>query len=267
MSQSKRCNGMRGMSIGSSNRSSMSSNNRSSYSADSNSGLMNADGVLVNDRGLHNMLDRVDSVGLGDSVGLFNLDSVGLSHMFVNNDFSFDRDGHGNRDLNGVFVYLKLRLNASDSGGDFGVGADRGSNSLDSDSICRSRSLVGGCRRDSSIRCRSSRDDRGSNGDSGLGGLGLTSNIGVRSSLADRLVLSISVSGLNSLGTHLDLTVANNFMVGLSNGGSSMHKFLDTVAYNSRGSSIGSMSQGGSMYQRSGSMVAPGSGLAKSHQH
>merc|ERR1719328_959504 len=186
---------MMGMSIGSrngssmsSNRSSMSSNSRSSYSADSNSRLVNTDGVLVNDRGLHNMLDGVDSVGLGDSIGLFNLNSVGLSHMFVNDDFSFDRDRHGHRDLNSVFVYLKLGLNASDSRGDFGVGADRGSNSLDSDSICRGGSLVGGCRRDSSIRYRSSGDGRGSNGDSGLGSLGLTSNIGVRSSLADRLV-------------------------------------------------------------------------------
>ena len=127
VSQSKR-SGVSGMSI--SHRSGMSSNNGSGGSMsishgsgmDSNSGLVHADGVLVNDGGLHNMLDGVDSVRLGDSVGLFNLDGVGLGNMFVNDDFPFDGDGHGDGDLDGVFVHLKLGLNASDLGGDVGVG-------------------------------------------------------------------------------------------------------------------------------------------------
>jgi len=275
VSQSKRSG------VSGNNGSGMSSNNGSGGSMsishgsgmDSNSGLVHADGVLVNDGGLHNMLDGVDSVGLGDSVGLFNLDGVGLGNMFVNNDFPFDGDGHGDGDLDGVFVHLKLGLNASDLGGDVGVGADGGGDSLDGDGIGRGGSLVGGCGRDSSVRCRCSGDGRGSDGDSGLGGLGLTSDIGVGSGLADRCVLSVSVSGLDSLGTHLDLTVSDNFVVGLSNGGSSMHMFLDTVAHNSGGGSIGgmgqrsSMCQRSSMHQRSCGVVAPGGGLAKSHQH
>merc|ERR550525_2280069 len=65
---------MGGVSIGSSmveskGGSSMSSNNGSSMSSNNgggDSGLVYADGVLVNDGGFHNMLNGVDSVGLGD---------------------------------------------------------------------------------------------------------------------------------------------------------------------------------------------------------
>ena len=269
VSQSKR-SGVSGMSI--SHRSGMSSNGSGGSMSishgsgmDSNSGLVDADGVLVNDGGLHNMLDGVDSVGLGDSVGLFNLDGVGLGNMFVNDDFPFDGDGHGDGDLDGVFVHLKLGLNASDLGGDVGVGADGGGDSLDGDGIGRGGSLVGGCGRDSSVRCRGSGDGRGSDGDSGLGGLGLTSDISVGGSLADRLLLSVGVSGLNSLGTNLDLTVTDNFVVGLMDSGSCMDMFLNTVSYNSSGSgSISSMSQGS---QGGGSVVTTRGCLAKSHQH
>merc|ERR1719225_1202321 len=215
----------------------MSSNNGGSDSADGDSGLVYADGVLVNDGGFHNMLNGVDSVGLGDSVGLRDLNGVRLGHMFVNNDFPFD--GNGDRDGNG--------------------------DSLDSDGISRGGSLVGGCGRDGSIGDRSSGDGRGSNGDSGLGGLGLTSDISVGGSLADRLLLSVGVSGLNSLGTNLDLTVTDNFVVGLMDSGSSMDMFLNTVSYNSSGSgSISSMSQGS---QGGGSVVTTRGCLAKSHQH
>merc|ERR1711878_47282 len=184
--------------MSSNNGSSMSSNNGGSDSADGDSGLVYADGVLVNDGGLHNMLNGVDSVGLRDSVGLFDLNGVRLGHMSVNNDFPFDGNG--------------------DSDGDRGSG-----------------------------------DGRGSNGDSGLGGLGLTSDISVGGSLADRLLLSVGVSGLNSLGTNLDLTVTDNFVVGLMDSGSCMDMFLNTVSYNSSGSgSISSMSQGS---QGGGSVV------------
>merc|ERR1712062_542119 len=228
-----------GVSMGSNNGSSMSSNNGSSNSADGDSGLVYADGVLVNDGSLHNMLDGVDGVRLG--------------YMSVNNDFPFDRNGNSDGDGDLVFVHLKLGFNAGHLGGDSGVGADGSGDSLDSDGIGRGGSLVGGCGRDGSIGDRSSGDGRGSNGDSGLGGLWFTSDISVGGGLADRLLLGVGVSGLNSLGTNLDLTVTDNFVVGLMNSGSSMDMFLNTVSYNSRGGSIGSMSQGGgSMNQRCG---------------
>merc|ERR1719471_2492569 len=254
-----------GSSMSSNNGSSMSSNNGGSDSADGDSGLVYADGVLVNDGGLHNMLNGVDSVGLRDSVGLFDLNGVRLGHMFVNNDFPFDGNGDSDGDGDLVPVHFKLGLNAGDLGGDSGVGADGSGDSLDSDGISRGGSLVGGCGRDGSIGDRSSGDGRGSNGDSGLGGLGLTSDISVGGSLADRLLLSVGVSCLNSLGTNLDLTVTDNFVVGLMDSGSSMDMFLNTVSYNSSGSgSISSMSQGS---QGGGSVVTTRGCLAKSHQH
>jgi len=257
-----------GSSMSSNNGGSMSSNDGGSNSADGDSGLVYADGVLVNDGSLHNMLDGVDGVGLGDRVGLFDLNGVRLGYMSVNNDFPFDRNGNSDGDGDLVFVHLKLGFNAGHLGGDSGVGADGSGDSLDSDGIGRGGSLVGGCGRDGSIGDRSSGDGRGSNGDSGLGGLWLTSDISVGGGLADRLLLGVGVSGLNSLGTNLDLTVTDNFVVGLMNSGSSMDMFLNTVSYNSRGGSIGSMSQGGgSMNQRCGSVVTTGGCLAKSHQH
>merc|ERR1719367_1276892 len=225
-----------GSSMSSNNGSSMSSNNGGSDSADGDSGLVYADGVLVNDGGLHNMLNGVDSVGLRDSVGLFDLNGVRLGHMSVNNDFPFDGNGDSDGDGDLVPVHFKLGLNAGDLGGDSGVGGDG-----------------------------SGGDGRGSNGDSGLGGLGLTSDISVGGSLADRLLLSVGVSGLNSLGTNLDLTVTDNFVVGLMDSGSCMDMFLNTVSYNSSGSgSISSMSQGS---QGGGSVVTTRGCLAKSHQH
>ena len=131
-----------GSSMSSNNGSSMSSNNGGSDSADGDSGLVYADGVLVNDGGLHNMLDGVDSVGLRDSVGLFDLNGVRLGHMSVNNDFPFDGNGDSDGDGDLVPVHFKLGLNAGDLGGDSGVGADGSGDSLDSDGISRGGSLA-----------------------------------------------------------------------------------------------------------------------------
>jgi len=253
-----------------SHRSSMSNSNGSSMSnghggSNTDGGLVYAHGVLVNDGGLDDMVDRVDLVGLGDSIGLGNLDSVGLGDMFVNDDLSLDGSGHGDGDLDGVFVYLKLGFDAAHLRGDLGVGADRGSNSLDGHGVSGGGSLIGGCGRDSSIGCGSSRDGRGSDGHSDLGGLGSTSNVGVRSSLVHRLLLGVSVSGLDGLGSNLDLTVSNNFVVSLSDSGSSMDMFLHTVSYNGR-SSMHSMGHGGCVQEGMGSMVDSAS-MAKSHQH
>ena len=130
-----------GSSMSSNNGSSMSSNNGGSDSADGDSGLVYADGVLVNDGSLHNMLDGVDGVGLGDRVGLFDLNGVRLGYMSVNNDFPFDRNGNSDGDGDLVFVHLKLGFNAGHLGGDSGVGADGSGDSLDSDGIGRGGSL------------------------------------------------------------------------------------------------------------------------------
>ena len=110
-------------------------------SVDSDGGLVDADGVLVNDGGLDDVLDGVNLVGLGDSVGLGNLNGVGLGNMFVDDDLTFNGSGHGDGDLDGVSVYLKLGFDATHLRGDFGVGADGSSDSLDGDGVSGGGSL------------------------------------------------------------------------------------------------------------------------------
>ena len=69
-----------------------------SMGLDSN-GLVDGDVVLVNDGGLDNLVDGVDLVGLGDSIGSGDLNGVRFGNMFLDNDFSLNWDGHGDRDL------------------------------------------------------------------------------------------------------------------------------------------------------------------------
>jgi len=232
----------------------------------SDSGLVYADGVLINDGGLDDVLDRVDLVGLGDSVGLGNLNGVGFGNMFVDDDLTLNGDGDSDGDLDGVFVYLKLGLDAGHLGSDSGVSTHGSGDSLDGDGISGGGSLVGRCGRDGSIGCRGSGESRGSNGDSDLRGLGLTGNISVGSSLGHRLLLAVSKAGLDGLGTNLDLTVSDNFVVSLSDSGASMDMFLHTVSYNGRGS-MHSMGQGGGVQKRLVGSVVAGGSMAKSHQH
>jgi len=197
-----------------------------SMGLDSN-GLVDGDVVLVNDGGLDNLVDGVNLVGLGDSIGSGDLNGVGFGNMFLNNDFSLNWDGHGDRDLNGVFVHFKLGFNTGNLRGNVSVGPDGGSDSGDGNGVSGCRSLVGGCRGDGSIRCRCSRDCWGSNGHGALGSLGGLSDVGVSRCLADLRVLSVGVSSLDSLGTNLDSSVSNNFMGGVGLDRSSMDVFLD----------------------------------------
>ena len=76
----------------------MSISNRCGMS-NSNSGLVDSDVVLVNDGGLDNLVDGVDLVGLVDSIELGELNGVRFGNMFLDNDFSLNWDGHGDRDL------------------------------------------------------------------------------------------------------------------------------------------------------------------------
>jgi hypothetical protein len=124
-------------------------------------GLVNGDMVLVNDGGLDNLLDGMDLVGLGNGIRLGNLNGVRFGNMFLNDDFSLDGDGDGNRDLDGVFVDLKLGFDAGHFGCDDGMGSDGGRDFGDSDGISGCRSLVGGCGRDGSIRSNSWNDGGG----------------------------------------------------------------------------------------------------------
>lgn len=91
-----------------------------------NGGNWLVDGVagLLNDWGLNNLVDWVDLVGLGNWVGLFNLNGVGLGNVGLVDDLLLDWDWVGDWDLNGVTVDLEFGLDASHDWGDLGVGAD-----------------------------------------------------------------------------------------------------------------------------------------------
>ena len=61
--------------------------------------LVDGDMVLVNHGGFDNLVDGVNLVRLGNGIRLGNLNGVGFGNMFLNNDFSLNGNGHGNRDL------------------------------------------------------------------------------------------------------------------------------------------------------------------------
>ena len=105
------------------------SNSGLNYGSSGN-GLVNGVAGLLDDRGLNNLLDRVDLVGLGNSIGLRNLDGVGPGNLLLVDDFAFNRDWVRNGNVDGVLVDLELGLDAPDLRGDDGVGADRGRNPL-----------------------------------------------------------------------------------------------------------------------------------------
>jgi hypothetical protein len=197
-------------------------------------GLVNGDVVLVNDGGLDNLLDGMDLVGLGNGIGLGNLNGVRFGNMFLNDDFSFDGDGDGNRDLDGVFVYLKLGFDAGHLGCDDRMGSDGGLDFGDGDGISWGGSLVGRCWGDGSIRSNSG-NDRGSDWDSAFGSLGGFSNVGVCRGLADLGVLSVGMASLDSLGSNLDGAVSNDLVCGVCYWCSSMDMFLDRGTNNCGG--------------------------------
>jgi len=189
-------------------------------------GLVDGNMVLVNDGGLDNLVDGVDLVGLGNGIGLGNLNGVGFGNMFLNNDFSLDRDGDRLGDLNSVFVDCEFRNNSGHLGCDVSVGSDRGLDFGDGNGVSGCRSLVGGCW-GNSIGKRGIGDDRGRELDSALRIFSRLSNVSVGSSLGDFRVLSILVSSLDTLGSNLDSSVSYNFMDSLGMGGSSYNMFSD----------------------------------------
>ena len=73
-------------------------------------GLVDSDMVLVNHGGFDNLVDGVNLVRLGNGIRLGNLNGVGFGNMFLNNDFSLNGNGHGNRDLK---FFLKKIINHS----------------------------------------------------------------------------------------------------------------------------------------------------------
>ena len=105
------------------------SNSGLNYGSSGN-GLVNGVAGLLDDRGLNNLLDRVDLVGLGNSIGLRNLDGVGPGNLLLVDDFALNRDWVRNGNVDGVLVDLELGLDAPDLRGDDGVGAVRGRNPL-----------------------------------------------------------------------------------------------------------------------------------------
>ena len=170
-----------------------------------NNGLLHGDGVLVDDRLLDNVLHRVDNIGLGNSIGLLDLNRVGAGHMahVLNNPLNGtgNSNGHiiGDRDL------LDDGVDTGLDGGDAGVLAG----------LLRHTDL-GHCV--SGARSKIDRSGRnggsvggGHNGEGGRGnlhgvrgGLGLTGLVRIgRGLLPGGSGMDVLVSGLDSLGTDL----------------------------------------------------------------
>lgn len=194
------------------------------------SGLVDSDVMLVNDRGLDHMVNGMDLVGLRDGIRLGDLNGIRLGHVFLDDDFPFNGDGDGTGDVDVVFVDLKLGLDTFHLGSNDGVSSDRCGNFGDGDGVSRCWALVGGGWRNSSVRCRCSRDDWWGNGNGGLSGLGWGSNVSEGSGLADALLLGVGNTGLHTLSAHLDLTVTNHSMVGAGYWGTSVDMLLHSVA-------------------------------------
>lgn len=134
---------------------------------------------------------------------------------------------------------MDFRFDSGYLRGDTGVGADRCGNFGDGYGISGGWALVGGCWRNSGIRCWGSWDCRRGNWDSGLRGFGWASNIGVSWGLGDGFFLGVGVSYLDGLRSNLNGTVSNNFLVSLVDGGSGNNVFMDLSSHNSWGSNVG----------------------------
>ena len=130
---------------------------------------------------------------------------------------------------------MKLGFDSLDLGSDDGVGADGSADLLDGNGISGGGALVGGCGRDGSVWCRCGRDGGGSNGDSGLAGLGGSSLVSVGGGLVDGLFLGVGVADLDGLRSNLDGAVSNNFLVSGVISGSRDNVFMDLGADNGGG--------------------------------
>jgi hypothetical protein len=84
------------------------------------------DGVagLLDDGSLNNLVDGVDLVGLSNSVGLRNLNGVGLGNMGLVDNLALNWDWVGDGEIDGDLVDLELGFDAGHLRGDLGVGAN-----------------------------------------------------------------------------------------------------------------------------------------------
>ena len=84
------------------------------------------DGVagLLDDGSLNNLVDGVDLVGLSNSVGLRNLNGVGLGNVGLVDNLALNWDWVGDGEIDWDLVDLELWFNAGHLGGDLGVGAN-----------------------------------------------------------------------------------------------------------------------------------------------
>jgi len=244
--------------------------------ADVGNGLVNGVAGLLNDRGLNNLVDGVDLVGLWDSDWVGDLNSVRLGNMGLEDDFTLNWDWVGDWDIDGDLVDLELGLDAGHLGGDLGVSPDWSDDLLLGDGVSGSWAEVPGCRWDDWGSW--GRDGRGSNGDGALAGLGGSGDVGVSWGLLDGLAGDdVLVSGDDLLGSNLNGAGSNDAVVndGLGNGGSGVKGLVDLSQWGSDGSvgggSDGSIGWGSDGAVAEGSWgtqkVAGGSAMAQSDEN
>ena len=119
---------------------------------------------VVDVRGLHDLLDRVDLVGSGDwdSSGDGNL--VRLGHVVVGDDLTGHSSGNSHGHINVVLVDLDLGHDVGHLGGDLHVLPHGGGDLLDGDGVSRSGAGWDRCRGDGSVGSDGCGDGGGSDG-------------------------------------------------------------------------------------------------------
>jgi hypothetical protein len=118
--------------------------NGGSNLGDGDSWLVDGVAGLLNDRGLDDLVNLVNTVGLGNWVGLLDLNGVWLGNVGLVDNLLLNWDGVWDWDINGVTVDLEFRLDTADLGSDLGVSADWGQDLLLSHGVSWGRSIVTG---------------------------------------------------------------------------------------------------------------------------
>lgn len=190
--------------------------------------LLHRDGLLVDHRGLDDLLDGVDLVGLGHRHGPGHLDVVGLGHVLGVDDGPLHGHGDGPRDLHGELVDLQLRLDPGQLGGDDGVGPAGGDDALLRHGVQGGRAQVDGGRRDGVGGGRGRQGGVKGHGVLAVGGRGLDHREG-RRVVHGLTRLDVLVAHLDGAGPHLDGLAAHDAVPheGLGHRGTGHYLLMD----------------------------------------
>jgi len=204
-------------------------------------------GLLLNDWGLHDVLDLVDLVWGWDSHWGWHLNVVWLRDVPVDNDLPLDRGGDSNWNFDLVLVDLQFGLDPGLLWGDDGVSPDWGQDALLGHGISWGWSQVNWCWWDGSIWSWGNWGswDGQLLGDNLVGGWGV--DLAVGSWLVDGLSgLDVLVSNLDGPGASWDGLVSYDSVlhVGLGDSWAGMDLLVDVGGSSGVAGGDGSVVQG-----------------------